>query len=94
MTTLPQERPASDRSILRFVAFGVAVVLAIGALTSRLVYLQIAHTGQYAQLSDQNRSVVQAIPSSRGVIFDRAGRPLVRPHRPDAHRLDAVVLRQ
>lgn len=77
MTTLPRERPASDRSILRFVAFGVAVVLAIGALTSRLVYLQIAHTGQYVQLSDQNRSVVQAIPSSRGVIYDRAGRPLV-----------------
>jgi penicillin-binding protein 2 len=77
VTTLPRERPASDRSILRFIAFGVAVVLAIGALTSRLVYLQIAHTGQYTQLSDQNRSIVQAIPSSRGVIYDRAGRPLV-----------------
>ncbi len=77
MTALPDERPASDRSILRFIAFGVAVVLAISALTSRLVYLQIAQSGQYVQLSDQNRSVVQAIPSSRGVIYDRAGRPLV-----------------
>ena len=77
MSALPSERPTSDRSILRFIAFGVAVIIGIGALTTRLAYLQIAQTGQYAQLSDQNRSVAEPIPSSRGVIYDRAGRPLV-----------------
>jgi len=77
VSALPSERPTSDRSILRFIAFGVAVIIGIGALTTRLAYLQIAQTGQYAQLSDQNRSVAEPIPSSRGVIYDRAGRPLV-----------------
>jgi penicillin-binding protein 2 len=77
VTTLSGPRPVSDRSALRFIAFGVAVVIGMGALTARLAYLQIANTGQYAQLSDQNRSVLQAIPSSRGLIYDRAGRPLV-----------------
>jgi penicillin-binding protein 2 len=77
VSALSGERPAGDRSILRFIAFGVAVIIGVGALTTRLAFLQIAHSGQYAQLSDSNRSVLQAIPSSRGLIFDRAGRPLV-----------------
>lgn len=77
MSVLSGERPASDRSILRFIAFGVAVIIGVGALTTRLAFLQIADSGQYAQLSDRNRSVSQAIPSSRGLIYDRAGRPLV-----------------
>lgn len=77
MSALQGERPASDRSILRFIAFGVAIVLGISTLTIRLAFLQISHAGDYAQLSDSNRSVLQAIPSTRGVIYDRAGRPLV-----------------
>jgi cell division protein FtsI/penicillin-binding protein 2 len=77
VSVLSGERPASDRSILRFIAFGIAVIIGVGALTTRLAFLQIAQTGQYAQLSDRNRSVLQAIPSSRGLIFDREGRPLV-----------------
>ncbi len=77
MSAISTERPTSGRSILRFVAFGVAVIIGIGALTTRLVYLQVAQTGQYTQLSEQNRTVAQPIPSSRGVIYDRAGRPLV-----------------
>jgi penicillin-binding protein 2 len=77
VSAISSERPTSDRSILRFIAFGLAVVIGIGALTTRLVYLQVAQTGQYAQLSNQNRSVLQPIPSSRGVVYDRAGRPLV-----------------
>jgi penicillin-binding protein 2 len=78
VSVLPTERPNSDRSILRFVAFGLAFVIGVSALTTRLVYLQIAHTGQFTQLAAQGSStVLQAIPSSRGVIYDRAGRPLV-----------------
>ncbi len=77
MSVLSGERPAGDRSVPRFIAFGVAMVLGIGALTTRLAYLQLANGGQYAQLSDRNRSVLQAVPSSRGVIYDRSGRPLV-----------------
>ena len=69
-----QER---ERRVSRFLAFGLAVVVVVGGLTARLFYLQIANGTQYASLAESNRTVLQAIPSSRGLIFDRAGRALV-----------------
>ncbi len=103
MSALTGERPTSDRSILRFIAFSVAIVIGIGALTARLTYLQLASGGQYSQLSDRNRSVLQPIASSRGLIFDRAGRTLVtnvpsfavkiRPADLPMSQRDAVVTR-
>lgn len=77
MSVATRERPESDRSIARFIAFGLAVVVGIGILTARLSYLQLAQGNQNAAAADRNRTVLQAIPSARGVIYDRAGRPLV-----------------
>ncbi|HEX9044475.1 MAG TPA: penicillin-binding protein 2 [Candidatus Limnocylindrales bacterium] len=77
MSVLPTERPISDRSIMRFIAFGLVFVIGVSALTTRLVYLQIAHASQFTQLAPQSSTVLQAVPSSRGLIYDRAGRPLV-----------------
>jgi penicillin-binding protein 2 len=71
------EAPVADRRILRFVAFGVAVVIAVGTLTARLVQLQVFNASDYATLSTQNSRVIQAIPSSRGLISDRNGMALV-----------------
>jgi penicillin-binding protein 2 len=65
------------RPWMRFLVFGLAAILAIGGLTTRLFYLQIVSGGQFAALSETNRTVLQAIPSTRGLIFDRTGRPLV-----------------
>jgi len=62
---------------MRFLVFGLAAILAIGGLTTRLFYLQIVSGGQFAALSEGNRTSLQAIPSSRGLIFDRTGRTLV-----------------
>jgi penicillin-binding protein 2 len=70
-------RPTHDRRILRFVAFGIAMVLAIGALTTRLFYLQIVNGAELAALAESNRTVLDPIPSSRGLIYDRNGRVLV-----------------
>jgi penicillin-binding protein 2 len=66
-----------DRRILRFVAFGIAVVIGMSGLTARLFYLQVTHVEEFAQQATQNRSVLQAIPSTRGLVYDRTGRPLV-----------------
>ncbi len=77
MSVLAGEHPASDRRILRFVAFGVAVVLGVGTLTARLAQLQLLQGEQFATLSAQNSRVTQAIPSSRGLIYDRNGTVLV-----------------
>ena len=70
-------RQQSSRPGMRFLVFGLACVLAIGGLTTRLFYLQIVSGGQFAALSEGNRTALQAIPSSRGLIFDRTGKTLV-----------------
>jgi penicillin-binding protein 2 len=96
-------RPAATRPGSRFLVFGIAAILAIGGLTTRLFYLQIVSGGQFAAMTQVNREVSQAIPSSRGLIVDRVGRPLVtnvltyavkiRPVDLPETRRDEVVLR-
>jgi penicillin-binding protein 2 len=73
---IAQGDPATRRS-LRFVAFGVAVVIGVGALTGRLVQLQLLRGGEFATLSSSNSRVIQAVPSARGLIYDRSGAVLV-----------------
>ncbi|OGN81615.1 MAG: penicillin-binding protein 2 [Chloroflexi bacterium GWC2_73_18] len=73
-------RPAqAERSGLarRFIVFAVLVALVASLLGTRLFYLQISRGGYYAGRSDANRVVLQPIPSTRGLIHDRQGRPLV-----------------
>ena len=53
------------------------VALVASLLGTRLFYLQISRGGYYAGRSDANRVVLQPIPSTRGLIHDRQGRPLV-----------------
>ena len=77
MNSYVDGRQPGSRSGMRFLVFGLAAVLAIGGLTTRLFYLQIVSGGQFAALSEGNRTSLQAIPSSRGLIFDRTGRTLV-----------------
>ena len=77
MSTITGERPEVDRRILRFIAFGLVIVLAVAGLSARLVYLQVTHVEQFTTQAQQNRTAQVAIPSSRGLIYDRAGKPLV-----------------
>lgn len=77
MNTTTGDRPVADRRILRFAAFGLAVIIGVSGLTMRLFYLQVTHVDEYVQQAAANSTVEQAIPSTRGLIYDRAGRPLV-----------------
>lgn len=70
-------RPAEPRSPVRFLAFAIAVILGASVLTLRLFALQVGSSGKFVALADSNRSVQQAIPSTRGLIYDRSGVPLV-----------------
>ncbi|HEY8238285.1 MAG TPA: penicillin-binding transpeptidase domain-containing protein, partial [Candidatus Limnocylindrales bacterium] len=70
-------RPVPAPSRLRFLAFGLAVVVAAGALSVRLFAIQVGGTTPYTALAGTTRTVVEALPSSRGLIFDREGTPLV-----------------
>ncbi|MHB8673835.1 MAG: penicillin-binding protein 2 [Candidatus Limnocylindrales bacterium] len=77
MNSVTGESPAADRRILRFVAFGVVVVLAVSGLTSRLFFLQVTNVAVGVRQATANTTVQVAIPSTRGLIYDRLGRPLV-----------------
>ena len=70
-------RPVPAPSRLRFLAFGLAVVLGAAALSTRLFAIQIGGTTPYAALAATSRTVLEALPSTRGLIFDRSGTPLV-----------------
>lgn len=68
--------PPQKRLGVRFGVFGLIVVLVLGALTTRLFYMQAVQGGYYDQLASQNGNKTVAIPSARGIIYDRAGREL------------------
>lgn len=72
-----EERVAAQRRPLRFLAFGLAILVGITVLAGRLAYMQLVNGGQYLQRTDPNHVVAEAVPSARGLIYDRAGRLLV-----------------
>ena len=70
-------RPVPAPSRLRFLFFGLAVVLGASALSTRLFAIQISGSTPYTALGTTTRTVEEALPSTRGVIYDREGQPLV-----------------
>ncbi len=79
MTTIDLEQRSPRAGLLpRFVVFGLIVVLIVGALAARLFYLQVDKGGYYGGLAESNRIELQAITSTRGLIYDRQGRQLVQ----------------
>src|SRR2546426_8031258 len=70
-------KPPEPRSGTRFLFFGLAVAVSATVLSLRLFSLQVTSGGQFQSLAEGNRTVQEAIPSSRGLIYDRTGRLLV-----------------
>jgi penicillin-binding protein 2 len=77
VTAFLDERPKPVRSLSRFLTFALIVVIGVSGLAARLFYLQIVDGGRLATLAVHNRTVLEAIRSPRGLIYDRYGRPLV-----------------
>jgi penicillin-binding protein 2 len=71
-------KPDRDRRPLRFLTFGIVMILVFGVLTTRLAYLQISNGQVYAARAEAQRTVEESIPAPRGLIYDRKGRLLVR----------------
>jgi len=65
------------KRLSRFLVFGLAVIIGVSALTARLFYLQVATGPENATPAAHNRTVLQAIASPRGLIYDRNGLLLV-----------------
>ena len=66
-----------DRRPIRFLVFGIITILVFGTLTTRLAYLQITNGEVAAVRAEAQRTEDQPIPATRGLIYDRQGRPLV-----------------
>jgi penicillin-binding protein 2 len=100
---LGRRPPPRSRLGVRFAVFGLIVVIVVGLLTTRLFYLQVVQGGYYAGLSKENRLATVPLRSTRGLIYDRAGRQLainipsyvvrIRPADLPLTQRDAVVER-
>ena len=66
-----------DRRPIRFLVFGIVAILAFGTLTTRLAYLQITNSDVAVARAEAQRTEDQPVAATRGLIFDRQGRPLV-----------------
>jgi penicillin-binding protein 2 len=60
----------------RAVIAAVLMVIAMGMVISRLVYLQVVKYEYFADLSQGNRIRIEPVPPNRGLILDRNGLPL------------------
>ena len=62
--------------VSRIIFAGVISVLLLGIVVARLVQLQIRDYDFFAEKSQGNRVRIEALPPTRGLIFDRRGRVL------------------
>ena len=76
MADLNDGRVDLHRPAGRFVAFSLVAVLLLLALGGRLFQLQIVNGEMYAARAAAVRTVEVPVPAPRGLIFDRAGRPV------------------
>jgi penicillin-binding protein 2 len=71
------EHPDLPRLGRRFLAFGVIAIILFGVLAGRLFQLQVIEGTVRAEQAEAAHTVAVAVPSQRGLVFDREGRPLV-----------------
>ena len=60
----------------RAIAAALIMVLALGAVITRLVWLQVIQYDYFVALSQGNRIRIEPIPPNRGLVLDRNGLPL------------------
>src|SRR5215211_7758141 len=62
----------------RPIALYAVILLAFGALSGRLLYMQVIGGSAYRLRAEDNRIQVEVTPPKRGLILDRTGRQLVQ----------------
>lgn len=60
----------------RAIVAAIVMLLAIGAVIARLVWLQVVRYDYFVGLSQGNRIKIEPIPPNRGLILDRNGVPM------------------
>ena len=62
--------------VARVILSSVIAIVLLGVVVARLVQLQVYEHERYAEQSQGNRIRIEAVPPTRGLIFDREGRVL------------------
>jgi len=65
-----------DLFVRRSLIAALLLLLGIGALVARLVWLQVLQYDYFFDLSQGNRIRIEPVPPNRGLILDRNGQPL------------------
>ena len=73
MTELRNVEAEARRFRVRVVVLGLVVLLALGLLVVRLVFLQVHRHDDLADQAESNRTAVVPIVPNRGLILDRKG---------------------
>jgi penicillin-binding protein 2 len=77
------EQPAAhQRRPARFAVFGIAVIVVLSGLTLRLSSMQLTAAARpggvpVVQVGETRRTALEPIASTRGLVYDRAGQPMV-----------------
>jgi len=69
---------ALQQKVHRIIALVVIIVLALGILFARLVYVQLAQGEVFGRLADLNQLRTVPVTAPRGVLFDRHGIVIAR----------------
>jgi penicillin-binding protein 2 len=75
-TRIKDYRSENRLFALRAIQAMIFVLILLGILVSRLVFLQVYEHDTYATLSKENRVKLVAVAPTRGIIFDRNGEVL------------------
>lgn len=77
-TKSTKETIGKNFDINKVFKINLALLFFIGLILSRAAWLQVVKGSYYYELAEGNRIRVERLESKRGVIYDRAYRPLVR----------------
>ena len=78
MSVKTETLPAEPRNIYRFGAFVLAVIVGVTSLSARMFYLQVVKGQEVDQGANAALTATQSVPSTRGLIYDASGAPLVK----------------
>lgn len=78
MSVQVEQPPAAARNAYRFGSFGLAIIVAVAALSVRMFDLQLMQGQEGYQITQGQASETTSVPSSRGLIYDSSNVALVK----------------
>ncbi len=78
MSIAAQGRRVESKNVYRFGFFVLAVAIGVSTLSARMLFMQILQGQKTSPAGDVQPTETVTVPSTRGLIFDASGAPLVR----------------